>query len=512
MLGKYLQKNPMKSLILMFLGLGLFWFYIMLHPWLAFLNSDSAVPFQMVLEPWLPQDLFYWQTSRMGMMYEVVWKAILSLFSIRESVVGSMFHAELFYLFHVLFVFLGFPFWLQTFEGAFSKWLFFLFFIPLTHAAVDHNLNPGQPYGVLFTINGMFYWTLLKYRESMSKHLLLGCLLGIMFIQHELAFLILCGVYASKYLQHAKDFISSGSKVTGLVLSLWMVIGFYFKARSREWDPGAHYRLTDLTGFLRQLQVTFSHGRWAFDIQRIPGHLLTLAAIVYVVQMLQSKQRKFFLRDVEQTTFVGALTAFFLIHLTRWFALNGNDPRYFTNLTPLFIWVFIKKLDGMSWAELRPFKVSTRVYLAACVVPLVTHQTVSDWLNPIERVQASLPEESGTDFSSRSIRDWAPGINVEAYRMLSLRRLEQLTRAVQVENCAGYIDDYWNSHILVVSSGGKIVASAGTHIRNPILFERIRASRPLCVMVRQAALQKYVSDLDCKKSIYGFFVCNDPIK
>lgn len=529
----FFSRNPLLSWLLGASVVSCYWFYILMDPWLGFINSDGAIPFQVLLEPWMPQDVFYWGTSRMGMLYELVWKAGVTLLGLREALRGAMVFPELFYLGHVFAYFFGLVFWLISLRSTAGRLVFCAFFLPLTHIAMNLNLTPGQPYGIVFLLNGLFFWVIARWTESDRKQIALSCLVGAMYIQHELAALILFAVFSAQFLKRVHERGEESRWLSPLVLVVWVATGLYFKSRSNEWISGpSHYGMTDWSSFFHRLRATLFEGKWFYGVRRGTGHVLTLAVVVYVLEIFRTRRYRTLFRDPEQVLFFGTIFGFMMIQLSQWFVSSHRDPRYFTNLVPLLIWSFLRRLE---WAGLDAKKWLRRqqlIYFAACVIPLWSVQNYQLWANPIGRALLVSPAHDPADLSVLGVRDvsydvsetlmpseirdsWMlellPGWIPEAERLLVRGRVERLSRAILAAGCGSYVDDYWSSHILVPATAGKITAGAGTHIRNPMLFKRILAARPLCVMPRKGTpFQNYISGLNCKNTPIGFLVCSEP--
>ncbi|MBS1959497.1 MAG: hypothetical protein JST80_08515 [Bdellovibrionales bacterium] len=513
------RKNPLLIWLLAFLGLGLFWFYVMLNPWLGFVTSDDAVPYIQTLTEWRPQDLFYWGTSRMGMLYEVMWKAGLSLFGIREAVVGSALNTELFYLVHSLFMWAGFCFWLQTLRTRTARWVFFLFFIPISRQGVEFFLLPGQPYGVLFFLTGLFFWYLLEKSKGKQNHIIFGLLIGALWIQHELSGLLVLGVYAFRYRHKYLKTILIG------LLPL-VVVGCICKHESQKWFEGNHYSISSFGTILDGLWFTLRDGSWWVSIRRLTGHVFTLAVLFYLFDLWKTRRSDPFWNDSRRVAFVGALVAILAIHLPEWYVTNNRAPRYFTNVIPVLIWAFLSKfeiLDRHVWQRW--------VYLAACLIPMYKTQAYDVWINPVVRSQftISLPPDYSfvthslgacdealvRDFAKTlnpTIVEWSPTWLSEGCTALRFQKAKLLTFYIQSTGCESYIDDYWDSYILTALSNGQLLANTNMQIRNPELMALAKSARPLCLMPREGTpFQTLVSELnlDCKASPRGFLFCSD---
>ena len=505
--------------LLFFGALGVFWFFFLMNPWISFLNSDDAVPYQQAISEWRPQDLYYWGTSRFGMLYEVLFKTVLSAGGWREQAVGSSQIVELFYLFHVIFMCLGFAFWLPTLRTFTSKIVFLIFFFPLSHLLAWFFLTPGQLYGVLFTLNGLFFWCLQLLRESRKKHVFLGLLVGIIWIQHELAGAIALGIYG---FCHSREF---RKKKWLFFLSTFlplMILCYGFKGSSRQWTGVAEqYGINSPSVFIQNLWLLIRDGSWWIGIRRGTGHVFTIGILTFLFLIWKNRREKPLFGDRAQIVFFASMAGVTLILFSQWYVINGHNPRYFTCVFPLLIWSLLQQFDQMP----RAHKARWILFLA-CVVPVCKTQGTSLWLNPFVRSQlhVSLPaqeplfQESAATCNSNAVENaataeqkdsWSSGWKSEACLLFRKQKVSAMVEAIEKRGCAGYIDDYWNSHILAVYSSGRIMTSAGDNVRNPELMKKVLSTRPLCVMPREGfPFQNYTSNLNCEKMPEGFLRCN----
>jgi len=502
--------------IWVFLGLGFFWCFYVMSPWLLFINSDSAVPYQQATSVWRTQDLYYWGTTRMGMLYEVFWK----LTRIRS--------AEWFFFGHVIFVFIGFPFWLATLSKKTTKATFLLFFIPITSNGISFYLTPAQPYGVVFALHGFFYYTLLKTKESHLKAFLLAVLIGTLWIQHELGGLIALGVCCSYYFPTLFQLKNRRAWTFWGTFLFSLLICYAFKRESRKWIATEnHYELNTLPAIFNLLWLTVRDGHWWVSIRRLGGHALTVGMFFYGVEILKRKKNRAFFEDYGQTAFLMAVASIVAVHLSTWFVNNNSDPRYFSVALPTLIWSFMLKYES----QLEGKRFRKAFLLLVCWIPLLQCQDPSLWANPWVRPYLRVSVDPTSGVFKDSVREcphddlerataeisrfpllekFSITRHSEACLELTRQKTLALARAVQTSGCAGYIDDYWNSHILAAATSGEILTSSGTHIRNPELFQEVLKARPLCIMPRSnLAPELYTSGLHCEKTPYGFLICRD---
>lgn len=519
MLMTFLRKNPMLLWLAAFLGLGFFWFYVMLNPWVAFVSSDDAVPYIQTLTEWRPQDLFYWGTSRMGMLYEVAWKAGLSLFGIRETVLGSALNTGLFYLVHLLLAFCGFAFWLQTLRTRTARWIFFIFFVPVTRQMTEYFLLPGQPYGILFFLTGLFFWYLLEREERRQNHAVLALIIGVLWIQHELSGLTALGVYIFRFQHHRwKTFLP------GFVVIV--AVGAFCKHEAQKWFGETHYALSPIGTILDGLWFTLRDGYWWISVRRLTGHVVTIAIVAFFVEAWRTRQTEPFWKDSRRVAFFGALVSVVLIHCSDWYVANGRPARYFSSTMPIMVWVFLSRYESLP----RQSRVKW-IFLAACLIPIYKTQTLDLWLNPVIRAKFEPSIAPNFDFAKNTIVvcdthaveeslksidptlvSWSPTWLAEGCTAQMFEKKRRLAEVVHATGCVGYLDDYWNSYVLTMVTNGLQLTSSDGHVRNPELFAYVKTARPLCIMPREETpFQNIISELnlDCIQSPHKFLLCSD---
>lgn len=524
----FLQENRVVLWIVAAFIAGVFWFYVLMNPWMGFYDSDAAVPFQLILEPWRPQDLYYWGTTRRGMLFELLWKFMLTLVGGGRRYANEPFLPELFFLSHVIVYFFGLIFWLRSLQTNLGRVIFLLFFLPLTHRAVEHQLSPEQPYSFLFFLNGLFLWVLLKTSGSRRKTFFLACLLGMTYIQHELSallFLMVC-------LAHFRSVAGPQRGQYGTFffwICVWIALAQAGRVFSREWEQqGGHYGFTSFPAFLKSLSESLSQGRWSHSIHRLPGHALTLGVLYYALELVRSRRVHRFFQDPEQMLVLGSAAVFVAVHASHWFEANRRDPRYFTFLIPSLIFGLLLRFERFSGTNLKQLTVRPAFYLSVCLLPLMGQQDVRAWLNPVLRARLNPPPEEVSFLNTRirtchrdamdrmlpeswrnaDLSEWWPGWENEACYRIVESHIRSLSAAISASGCSGYIDEYWSSYVLAIRPLGTVRISTGNDIRNPALLEETRKARPLCVMPRNGyAFRMYMAGLDCKSTDHGFLLC-----
>jgi hypothetical protein len=474
------------------------WFFVFMSPWRSFLHSDHSVPFEMTMEPWRAYDLYYWGTSRMGMLYEIGWKLLTHPYAGMSELAGSRLNTELFYFFHLLFYFLGIGFWLATFDTLLTATIFLFFAIPINEVWTEYFLLPGQPYGFLFFLSSLFFFT-LKSKESSRRELLLGLLIAALWIQHELSGAIAFLIYLAS---------APWPRKSPLRWQYWSVfapllaVAYFFKIQSEKASPllPNHYGLVTSAELRTNLHVLMLHGFQIHDTRYFGWPLMILLiACTSVILKKCFGQKTLSDEKVIAATLLGTLGCFVLVNLSHWYYLSGGDPRYYLNLIPLTVWGLLRFFETQPQARLR------MIIPVALLVGIVNIQLPQKWIYPHQSTDTvGAVNDLRFQEIARQCLDFDIKMDSSLCRMIRMKTADRLAEQLEAEGCTGFIGSYWATHILSSISDGKIrTISSGADNRNPALFDEIIHSPHFCLAdSRDAAHYK------CESRPGHFFVCS----
>ncbi len=418
--------------------LGIVWFWGLMPPWQGWIESDNAIPYLMSHEPWHLQDFYYWGQMRFGSLFVSVWK----LFG-RPFFPGP----QAFYFAHSLLFFNAVGFWLLCFRHVWARTAFVALVLPLSISRSTLFLLPGQPYGMLFLLQGIFFWVVLHGNRQRS--LALGLLSGLAYWQHELAGMGM--VALSLYFMWFDAAPRLWRRFWWGFLS-WLAFSEVARQWSKQWPVVHHYSLNQWPAFVENLGFFLVQGLPLFSA---PSSAL-LAWWGFVGLWLMSSAR--WLWGVGESRAERLLRAlppvlFFwtaVVLDSRWYSLNARHPRYLTLVWPLVLF----------WLVLRADRAQARSGLAIAARGVVVGLVVLFYSAPV-----------GLDLLSSSQKPLR-----EAVYHRNLGQLEALAR----DGCQSYVGPYWEATQLMVLSEGTLKVGSPDYTRNPVLLAQSIAAPHAC--------------------------------
>jgi hypothetical protein len=419
-------------------ALGVVWFWGIMPPWQGWIESDNSIPYLMAHEPWHLQDFYYWGQMRFGSLFVSVWK----LFG-RPFFPGP----EAFYFAHALLFFNALGFWCLCFRRVWARVAFVALLLPWSVYRSTLFLLPGQPYGMLFLLQGVFFYVLLYVNRRRS--LSLGLLSGLAYWQHELAGM---GMVALSLYFIRLDATPRRWRSFWLGLVPWLGFSEVARQWSKQWPVVHHYSLNQWPAFLENLQFFLAQGLPFFST---PVFSL-LAWWGFVVLWLAGFARGSWGQPdyrVERLLRVLPPILFFWILVvldSRWYSLNARNPRYLTLIWPLVLF----------WLVLRAESTKARSGMGVVACGLVGCLAVLFYSAPV-----------GMDLlfgGQKPLR--------EAVYQRNLAQLEALQR----DGCQSYVGPYWEATQLMVLSAGNLKVGSPDYIRNPVLLAQSMATSHAC--------------------------------
>jgi len=466
--------------------LGIWWFFVVLHPWQGFITSDHGLPYLMTQQTWIKQDFYYWGAARFGSLYVVFWKAF-GKYLFGPNPMG-------FYLCHVLIFFIGLGFWLATLNSWLLRVFLLWMFLPVTNYKADEFLFPGQLYGMIFFLTGLYLWISIQKQQNNRTLLVQGVICGLTYWQHELAGTILVVLTAASRIQSfkLKKFFCNKAGWHGIgAFSVVFIPIFAFAEIARSWSriwpmiPN-HLAIEPWGRFVGNLSHFLKHGL-RFHGTAIFGHTLFWGCLILgfacLVRLLKRSDftaseptgpkahDPLYLDRLFGCFFLLLICCVILINLNSWYTANLRHDRYYNFLVPLAVFLIVKRAD-------RPYAWSRMKFLAICftlALVFLSHRPYGkEWV-----FMKDEKEKRTGIFEARS----------------------NLAKDLLDGGCQGYLAPYWEAYALAPLTYGKIPISATDTIRNPPLFNRILNGYQCCTSI-SLDLQQWkgkASGFQCKK-------------
>jgi hypothetical protein len=417
-------------------ALAVFWFFGPLAPWQGWLDADNAVPYLMTREPWHLQDFYYWGAMRFGSVYVVLWKLFASPFTASPAA---------FYFGHVLLFFNGLGVWLLCFETWTARWFFLAFFLPLSLQRVLLFQFPGHLYGMLFVLQGIFFFTLLRGRGK-SWPVWLGVLSGLIYWQHELA-----GMGNALIAYWVLSSIREKRGYRRFFAGLIPLLVFCELARqwAKRWPVDHHFSLNQWDPFIGNVGHFLRNGLPLFG--PFPTALLLWWGLVISCAYAFLLPRSTRLEAMGRAVLVACLFWVLVVLDSRWFVLNGRSDKYFAFIWPVALFALFKLAES----KLRP----TGLRYAGTGVAMVLVGIYFTSADSYDVLRKDLLKE----------------------RQAYAAELAQHVHALQADRCRSYLSTYWRAYPVMAFTHGALIAGAPEYPRNPLLLQASTASADACV-------------------------------
>lgn len=441
------------------LGLGLFTFFVLEHPWQGRISSDDAVPFYMTLTPLSKFDLYYWDAGRFGTMFVLFWKILM------HPIIGP--HAMWFYLCHTLMYFLGVALLSLQIQHRVLRYIFMLMFIPLTLHGVAQMTYPGQLYPQLVFLYGIYFTVERRVNTTWGWSVALGATLALTYWVHELAGLVMIGLFASQWLVRSLRQEVQWNHRTLLPTAVMAGAGIWISELARGWttlapsgDDG-HRQLygpvdtfTNVIGLIKQGVPMYGGTH--------PGpfaEIIFLVLVIYCVRKILQHRRAGSLSRLEPVytqyavIFLFSIAAVIAISASVWVKLNHDVPRYFYFMAPLiqlYAFLVLEQIisSGTKWKRALCWAMTIALFVSA------------------HRVNRRNPWTARPNY-------WTSLANAADQRVRAVG-------VIQTLGCTWYRDTYWASYLLTAVSNGAVQTSSVDLDRNPRLTSELFQSNRLC--------------------------------